>query len=80
MKILLVTNVSFPNGLAPGNRIKCYAKAILHAGIDCEVIIYRRTERYGYAPKNTIGEGVYEGIPFKYIAGTPLRGRNVFTV
>ena len=78
MKVYIITNIGFPNGLAPGNRIKCYAKAILHAGIDCEVIIYRRTERYGYAPKNTDGEGVYEGISFKYIAGTPLRGRNVF--
>lgn len=77
MKVYIITSISFPNGFAPGNRIKCYAKALLSVGMDCEVIIYRRTERYGIPPINTIGEGEYEGIPFKYIGGTPLRGSNV---
>lgn len=77
MKVYIITSDGFPNGLATSNRIKCYAKALLSVGIDCEVIIYRRTERYGIPPINTIGKGEYEGIPFKYIGGTPLRGRNV---
>ncbi len=77
MKVYIITSDGFPNGLATSNRIKCYAKALLAGGIECEVIIYRRTERYGIPPINTIGEGKYEGIPFKYIGGTPLRGSNV---
>ena len=59
------------------NRIKCYAKAILEKGVPCEVLICTRTEVYGKAPKNTIGEGVFENIPYKYIGGTPLRGSNI---
>lgn len=77
MKVYIITSIGFPNGFASGNRIKCYAKALLSAGTDCEVIICRRTERYGVPPQNTVGAGDHEGIPFKYIGGTPLRGSNV---
>ena len=78
MKVYIVTGGGFPNGMASVNRIKCYAKAITHEGVKCEVVIFRRTEVYGKNPCNTIGEGVCENIPFKYIGGTPLRGSNVF--
>lgn len=77
MKIYILTREPFPNGMAATNRIKCYAKAILEKGVPCEVLICTRTEVYGKAPKNTIGEGVFENIPYKYIGGTPLRGSNI---
>ena len=76
MKIHIITSIAFPNGMAPGNRIKCYAGAIAEAGLDCEVIIYRRTERHGVAPQNTLAEGQVFGVPYRYIGGTPLRGSN----
>ena len=78
MKVYILTGDSFPNGMATASRIKCYARAIKEGGMDCEVVVYRRTERYGVTPKNTKGKGVFDGdIPFCYIGGTPLRGSNV---
>lgn len=79
MKVYIVTKEPFPNGMAAVNRIKCYAKAITEQGVECEVLIFTRTEKYGKAPRNMSGKGVSdEGIPFCYIGGTPLRGENVF--
>lgn len=78
MKVFIITRMPFPNGMAATNRIKCYAKAIIEQGISCQVLIFTRTEVYGKPPKNTIGEGEIEGIPYKYIGGTPLRGSNIF--
>lgn len=63
--------------MAPTNRIKCYAKAIAEQGIECEVLIFTRTEVYGKTPENTVGKGYFDGIPFRYIGGTPLRDANV---
>ena len=77
MKVIILTGESFPNGMAATNRIKCYARAIKEGGIECEVVIFRRTEPYGSKPRNTIGQGLFEGIPFRYISGTPLRGSNI---
>jgi glycosyltransferase involved in cell wall biosynthesis len=78
MKVIILTGEPFPNGMAATNRIKCYASAIKDGGIDCEVAIFRRTERYGLKPQNTEGKGMLEGvIPFHFIGGTPLRGSNV---
>lgn len=79
MKVYILTREPFPNGMAATNRIKCYAKAILEEGIPCEVIIFTRTEVYGKQPKNLVGEGTFEGIPYRYIGKTPLRNKNIFT-
>jgi len=76
MKVYIIAYEPFPNGMAATNRIKCYAKALRYAGVDCEVILYNRTEVYGKKPKNIEGCGIYDGIPFKYIGGTPLRNWN----
>lgn len=77
MKVIILTGEPFPNGMAATNRIRCYARAIKEGGIDCEVLIFRRTEVHGQLPKNTGGQGSFEGIPFRFIGGTPLRGSNV---
>lgn len=76
MTVYLITKGHFPNGMASTNRIKCFAKAILSQGLTCRVLVYTRTEVYGKKPKNTIGKGVFENIPFQYMGGTPLRGSN----
>lgn len=73
MKIYLVTNVGFPYGMASANRIRCYAKALMTAGVDAEVIIYRRTERFGVRPQNVQARGVCEGVPFRYMSESPIR-------
>lgn len=78
MKVYILTGEPFPNGMAATNRIRCYARAIKEGGLDCEVLIFRRTEIYGQKPKNTIGQGAFNSIPFRFIGGTPLRGSHVF--
>lgn len=78
MKVFILTGEPFPNGMAATNRIKCYARAINEGGLECEVVIFIRTEVYGKKPNNTEGQGTFSGIPFRYVGGTPLRGSNVF--
>lgn len=78
MKVFLVTKEGFPHGMAASKRIMCYAKGWISQGIDCEVVVYTRSEVYGKKPKNTKGSGMVDGIvPFRYIKGTPLRESNV---
>lgn len=77
MKVFIITKEPFPNGMAAVNRIKAYSKALIGKGIDCEVLIYTRTEIYGNKVRNTEGLGVVENIPFRYMKGTPLRESNV---
>lgn len=78
MKVFIVTSDPFPNGMASTSRIKCYCKSLIKAGVESEVVVFHRTEVYGKPPQNTVGKGVFEGIPFRYIGGTPLRASNVF--
>ena len=47
MKVYIITKEPFPNGMAAVKRIVCYAKAWISQGIECEVLIYTRTEVYG---------------------------------
>lgn len=77
MRVYIIAREPFPNGMAAVKRIICYAKSILQKGIACEVLIYTRTEVYGKPPRNTIGRGVHEGVPYRYIGETPLRGSNI---
>lgn len=78
MKVYIITREPFPNGMAATNRIKCYAKALIQEGVQCKVLIFIRTENKGTIIKNIEGKGVFEGIPFQYIGGTPIRKSNVF--
>ncbi len=78
MKLYIITNEPFPNGMAATKRIACYAKSLVMQGDKCEIILFHRTEVYGKKPNNTLGNGQCEGYTFRYIGGTPLRGSNVF--
>lgn len=78
MKVYIVTQEGFPNGMAAASRIKCYAKAIINAGADVEVITYTRSEVFGKSPRNTNGNGIFQNIPFRYAGNTPLRSSNIF--
>jgi hypothetical protein len=76
MRVYIVTSSAIPNGMASTKRIKCLARSISSANINVEVLIYMRTERFGVPPKNKEGRGIFDGIPFSYIGGTPLRASN----
>jgi len=79
MKVYIITTEPFPNGMAATTRIKCYAKALMSVNIACEVIITRRTERYGTKPRNVEGINLNSDVPFFYIGRTPLRASNVIS-
>ena len=79
MKVIILTGEPIPNGMAATNRIKCYARAVKNGGLDCQVLVCRRTEVFGKPPRNLEGDGCFNGIPFHYIGGTPLRAGNVFS-
>ena len=73
MKVYILTREPIPNGMAATNRIIHYAKALISNGIDCEIIVTRRTEVYG-SVKNTNTEGFIDNlVPYKYISGTTKR-------
>lgn len=78
MKVFIVTSEGYPHGFAAAGRITCYAKALLIAGVEVEVVVYHRSEIFGTKAINTEKCGVYEGIPFCYIGGTPQRDKNLF--
>lgn len=77
MKLYIITDEPFPSGMASTNRITCYAKSLIMQGMECEIIIYHRTERYGAPPRNTLREGLVNGIHFTYIGETPLRDKKI---
>lgn len=68
MKIHIFTSVSFPDGLASTNRIKCYAKGLINMDNSVEVhCTHRLFEKNGIEMADSSGS--YEGIPYNYIAG-----------
>ena len=78
MKVFIITKLPFPNGLAATNRIRCYAKAIEEGGLDCEIVVFGFTEREGEKIRNSMANGTYEGIPFRYIGGSTTGPRSRF--
>ena len=50
-----------PNGMAGTNRIKCYARALLNAGIPCEILVFSRDSFSDSA------DGMIEGVPYHYV-------------
>jgi glycosyltransferase involved in cell wall biosynthesis len=76
MKIFILTGNPYPNGKAATNRIKCYARALVEGGFDCEVVVYRRTEVFGKDVINASSRGYYEGVPYRYASNKTTRNRN----
>lgn len=72
MKVFILTKEPYPNGMAATSRIKCYARAIMEGGVDCEVIIYGTTEIKDKIIRNTEAKGFYEGVPFRYVGGATV--------
>ena len=76
MKVFIVTGEPFPNGMAAVSRIKCYARAIIEGGVECEVVVYRRTEISKSKVLNTEVNGVDSGIPYHYVSSKTIRDAN----
>lgn len=79
MKVYIVTPESFPYGMAAVQRIRCYAKAILLGGIDCEIVCYRRfPKEFAKGDACVSANGESEGIHYSYMGNTPIRHNNPF--
>lgn len=78
MRVIIVASEPYPNGMAGTRRVTCYARAMNSVGIDCEVVLYRRTEKRGGA-RNTASRGVFKGVPYRYIGGSPYKGNHYVT-
>lgn len=60
----------FPHGMASSQRVLCYAKGLIAAGAEVEVIIPCRTERE--VVRNSDLNGEYESVPFRYLPPSNL--------
>lgn len=76
MKVYILTRGPFPIGMAATNRIICLAKAFRHAGVDCSVVIFKRTRTY--STSSIPDTGTFEGIPYKYIGGSSKRANGTW--
>lgn len=64
--VKIIYGNGFPHGAAATRRCLHIAKGLQANGINCEVIIFRGTEREGRY-ENTSRQGIYEGVPYRYI-------------
>lgn len=73
MKVYILTREPIPIGMAATNRIIHYAKALISNGVECEIIVTRRTEVYGNV-RNRSAKGIIDNmIPFRYITNKTER-------
>lgn len=76
MSIYFILKNSFPIGNASTARVISYCTGFVNNGAKCEVIIPIAPEPYGNV-KNKTTQGVFKGIPFRYISGTPQRSKSL---
>ena len=72
IKIYIFTSESFPQGMAATNRIISYARGFLKHHLQVEVICFRKTENRKFIRNNEVN-GVYRGIPFRYLSGSTIK-------
>jgi len=71
-KILILTDESFPVGLATTNRILSYCKGFLHYGYQPEVFCIRPTEYYNNVLNKSV-KGTFNDVKYAYPGGTTIR-------
>jgi glycosyltransferase involved in cell wall biosynthesis len=74
MNVLIITNYSFPYGMAQTNRLIAISKGLLHSGVKVKVIISKATEINNQ--KNKAAKGNYQGIDFVYSTGITVRPKS----
>lgn len=77
MKVYILSQDGFPKGMAATNRIMNYARGVVASGVDCEVVVSRRTESAS-SPQNREACGVAEGVAFRYISPSTCRFSSKF--
>ena len=72
MKIAVITQAPFPEGLATTNRVYYHAKGLKENGVEVKIFLTMPTERMGKVVNNNIS-GEINGIPFEYTPGKTIR-------
>jgi glycosyltransferase involved in cell wall biosynthesis len=73
--VFLAPELQFPDGMAATNRVQLLARALLDQGVAARVWSVLPSER-GRGARNVVGAGASAtGVPFEYLAGSPLKGR-----
>lgn len=73
MRVVIQTEGPFPFGMAATTRLLTYARGMVEAGAEVTVLCTKPSEAPGTTPVNTVTEGSFEGINFKYTPGTTQR-------
>ena len=67
--IYIITRQPFPNGMAGTNRIKCYARAIKRAGIQCQILVFSRDS------VGSLSQGEIDCVSYRYMCNFKKRWR-----
>jgi glycosyltransferase involved in cell wall biosynthesis len=65
MKIVVILNEQYPNGMAASNRTHLYSRGLAEIGNDVNILIPRPTEKSSDV-RNITNEGVYQGVKYRY--------------
>ncbi|HQO10484.1 MAG TPA: glycosyltransferase [Clostridiales bacterium] len=74
LKIAVITQAPFPEGMATTNRVIYHAKGLIDNDVDTKVFISMPTERRKKV-KNPDCEGNYKGIEYKYVRKKNVRSK-----
>lgn len=74
-KIYILTDAPVPIGFAVTNRLLSYAKGFVKNGMDCEVIVIRKTEHYT-RPLNLNPIGEIGGVKYRYLYKSTIRSKH----
>lgn len=72
MKIAVLLDEQFPNGMASANRTLLYTKGLTELGNDTIILIPRATERHGKI-RNPSTKGIHEGVRYRYAYESIIR-------
>lgn len=75
MKIFLLSEQPYPIGFALTRRFHYYCKGFIHHGHEAKVIMPFPTEK-GNNPLNTLTEGIFDGVAFRYAWKTTTRSQS----
>ena len=77
--VFLSTSVGFPFGMASSSRIRLLALSLVKQGSCVSVLVVRGTEKAGRKSLNTEAQGVWHGINYEYMTGSPFIPRQSLT-
>jgi len=73
-KIYIITDAPIPIGFAPTNRILSYVSGFQQNDIDCEIIIFRKTENYNKI-KNINTKGLVGNTVYRYLFNSTAKSK-----